>query len=1031
MRNKEFSEGAVRCSRAEDVAAYIADALPEPEARALEAHAADCSACRELLSALVRLAEPASAGPASASSLAGTPVAATDPERARSLAGSTIGRYEILEQLGVGGMGVVHAAYDPQLKRRIALKILRDDLLAADVRSAMHERLLREARAMAQLAHPNVVAVYEVDRHDERVFIAMELVEGETFDAWLAARPRSWREVVGVCVAAGQGLAAAHAAGLVHRDFKPANVLIGRDGRARVTDFGLAHAAVVEPPALDALDESSAELADAARGTATLTGALVGTPSYMAPEQFRGEPADARSDQFSFCVALYRALYDTHPFPGATMRAMAASVAAGRVLPPRAGTRVPRRLHRLVMRGLSVAPVDRYPAMPALLGELENLSRRLSRRRSRIAAGAAVIALAGAGILSYAATQDLAVELCGGGQSKLADLWNASARARMRSAFSATGVSYAADTWSRVEPILDTYATAWTTMYRDACEATRVRGEQSELLLDRRMACLDVRRRELDQLARLLRRPDTGVVEHAIQAAHGLSSIRDCGDLAALTRPIKPPPEQDAAGVASARQLLTGINVLNELGRYAEAHARLDPLGANRLVRDYLPLHAEVAYWNGVLDTSEQQWSRAFQHLDDALWSAEASGHDEVAVNTLRFAINALENLDRFREAHDLVRRGEAALRRFPASAESRVGFRNSICALFINENRYAEADPPCRAAIELARRELDPDEPRGMMALNNMGALMARRGDFQQALDYHRDALAMAEKLHGASNPAMRMYLTNVGVDLHRLGRNDEAVSLFRRGVTLAEGALGRNSLALANTLDQMGNAFYDQKRYREASDVHRRALSIIEAQLGPQHSRVSGSLLDLANDLAAQGDYAAALDDYTRAASILKATRGPAVPDYGGTLVNICDVQRKRKRLREAQAACTEGLAVLERALGRDNPIVAQTLVSTVGPLYAVRGKSSEAIDAFERGLAHLPPQGSDIDTDRVIAELSLARLLWHRALADRPRAHALAAGAERRLRDAGAAHQAEREAATAWLATHGEAVRGGSRP
>jgi hypothetical protein len=277
--------------------------------------------------------------------------------------GARIGRFVVEGAIGAGGMGRVVAAYDPVLDRRIALKLLRAGDTAGDA------RLLREAQAMARLAHPNVVAVHEAGAADGRVYLAMELVDGGTLRGWLAA-PRGWRDIRDRFVEAGRGLAAAHDAGMVHRDFKPDNVLVGRDGRARVTDFGLVRAAPTDAPVAPAPG---------------VTSAVAGTPRYMAPEQHRGQPADARADQFAFCVALYEALWRADPFAAADAEARRARVLAGDASPP-PPSRVPARLAATVLRGLAADPAARHPSMQAVLEQLVRLPSR--RRRARVVASA-------------------------------------------------------------------------------------------------------------------------------------------------------------------------------------------------------------------------------------------------------------------------------------------------------------------------------------------------------------------------------------------------------------------------------------------------------------------------------------------------------------------------------------------------------------------------------------------------------------------------------------------------------------------
>jgi WD40 repeat protein len=296
--------------------------------------------------------------------------------------GVRIGRFTLLGQVGSGAMSMVYAAYDDELDRRVAVKILRTALVPSDV------RLRREARALARLSHPNVVAVHEIGHWEDRLFIAMELVEGQTLDTWLAARPHTWKEIVDVLLQAGRGLAAAHDLGLVHRDFKPTNVMVGEDGRVRVLDFGLVR--LIEQPGVAWSEEHhdgvmSPEAPPAVSGAETATGACVGTPAYMAPEQHAGLVADVQSDQFSFCVALHEALFDARPGE-----------------PPEDGRArrrrpVPARLARGIERGLAADPRARWPSMRHLLGELERLrgaGRRWGIRVAMLGLAALGVAMA-------------------------------------------------------------------------------------------------------------------------------------------------------------------------------------------------------------------------------------------------------------------------------------------------------------------------------------------------------------------------------------------------------------------------------------------------------------------------------------------------------------------------------------------------------------------------------------------------------------------------------------------------------------
>jgi len=314
--------------------------------------------------------------------------------------GTKVGRFVVTGELGKGGMGVVYAAHDRELDRQVALKVMRSAAATQEERM----RMLREGQAMARITHPNVITVYEVGVEGGLVFLAQELLDAGTLGDWLEEEPRSHAEILDKFIAAGHGLAAAHAAGLVHRDFKPHNVLLGNDGRVRVADFGLARALGPEGddmPAATRANMARAQLEEAVSPMSPLTrtGAVMGTPMFMAPEQHEGQPADARSDQFAFSVALYHALHGDYPFPGKTAVALADAVIAGRIQKPPRGHGVPERLRKILMRGLSPQRERRYPSMNAMLAELARPPGKPFRKVA-VAIGAGIL-VAGAVVGGY------------------------------------------------------------------------------------------------------------------------------------------------------------------------------------------------------------------------------------------------------------------------------------------------------------------------------------------------------------------------------------------------------------------------------------------------------------------------------------------------------------------------------------------------------------------------------------------------------------------------------------------------------
>ena len=454
--------------------------------------------------------------------------------------GASLGRYVVLGLLGRGGMGEVYAAYDPDLDRKIAVKLLRARGGTAEATSEGRTRLLREAQAIARLSHPNVLVVYDVGTFKESVFIAMEYIEGNTLGYWIQASKRSWRQVLDVYSAAGRGLLAAHTAGLVHRDFKPENVMITKAGQVRVMDFGLAREQGTDAPSLaqteavransravalaetlnaDADADATAKLgADAApvgtspsggylRAKLTQTGAILGTPAYMAPEQFAGTGGDARTDQFSFCVALYEGLYGQRPFAGKNVIELMANVVAGTISEPPSDARVPAWLRRVLLRGLQPSPGQRYPSMTDLLAALGR--DPAVRRRRAIATTVSLMLVAG---VAVGANRLSAGEraLCAGGADRAATAWGAQRREAVERAFVASGNKHAKSALAGAAALLDGYVARWAGMYRETCEATQIRGEQSAEVLDLRMGCLNERLSSVRALTDVFATANTG-----------------------------------------------------------------------------------------------------------------------------------------------------------------------------------------------------------------------------------------------------------------------------------------------------------------------------------------------------------------------------------------------------------------------------------------------------------------------------------------------------------------------------------------
>ena len=498
--------------------------------------------------------------------------------------GITIGRYVVLGLVGRGAMGDVYSAFDPDLDRKVAIKLLRvkrgDSAGGLDGKT----RLLREAQATARLSHPNVVVVYDVGTYKDSVFIAMEFIEGGTLNFWLHAQPRGWRETLRTFLAAGRGLQSAHEANLVHRDFKPDNVMVRFDGTVRVMDFGLvryidvvAHGAQADggastapkQPALDATVDLarpalSLPVPTMAVTKLTQTGAMLGTPAYMAPEQFAGQTVDARTDQFSFCVALFEALFGARPFDGSTMAELTGNVLGGHVKPPPHRSQVPVGLSRVLRRGLSVSPADRYPSMADLLADL---AQQAHPRRTGLMVAVAVVGALILALIGSVTTKDTHRQgLCAVPTDRFEGVWESSARVGSRRAsiefafrsgasdsvaIASTGRSTSwawasaknRAAFTNVSQMLDKYVADWMAVYRDACEATNFRGAQSSQVLDLRMSCLNDRFDELRVLSDSLTMPSAQLIDEASEAVASLGALSRCSSLEVMRRaPQRPVP---------------------------------------------------------------------------------------------------------------------------------------------------------------------------------------------------------------------------------------------------------------------------------------------------------------------------------------------------------------------------------------------------------------------------------------------------------------------------------------------------------
>ncbi len=532
-----------------------------------------------------------------------------------------IDRFMVIGPLGSGGMGIVVEAYDPELDRKVAIKLLKSSRARPDSQA----RLLREAQAMARLSHANVVQVYDVGVVGDQVFVAMELVIGQTLAQWLSCERRDWRAIVKVFAAAGRGLAAAHAVGLVHRDFKPDNVLIADDGQVRVADFGLArenHSALEVKHASPGNTDERLLLAN----TLTATGALMGTPMYMSPEQFRAEAVSPQSDIFSFAVALYEGLYGNRPFAGETMSELARNVLNGITTAPPTDRRVPSWLDAVVRRGFAVDTDVRYPSFDEFLAAL---ARDPSRRRKRWLGAASLTlsaALVGSGLQARAAD-----ESCTASAHALAEIWNADVRTQIRERLTILSQ----ETRNSIEPALlrglSDYADEWATQGHAACTGHR-EGDRSDTLFDAQGRCLDRRRAALGGAIETILGGDESTLEAATMIVAKLPPVAYCADKSALLAELPPPEDpQIKAEVESLRKRLVRAEILAHAGNAQAGLDAVSRLHTAIQATKYAPLFAEASLAEGRMRVDAREPTLALKAFDAAFITATAAGADALA----------------------------------------------------------------------------------------------------------------------------------------------------------------------------------------------------------------------------------------------------------------------------------------------------------------------------------------------------------------------------------------------------------------
>ena len=763
----------VECLDADSVTAVLAGTM-SPEARAaIDEHVDSCDACRRLVAAAARDHVHRGTGEAA-------PAPSTEPASAPRAArhvmlapGAEVGRYVVTDFLGAGAMGAVYGARDPKLDREVAIKVV-----ATAASETRGRRLVREAQAMARVSHPNVVPIYDAGQDDSVVFIAMKKIDGAPLPAYLARTDLSSSETLRLLCGAGRGLAAAHAAGIVHRDFKPDNVLVDAAGTAQVGDFGLAAMG----------DEPSPEGRDApAEPWRTADGTIVGTPAYMAPEVRRGQRADAASDQYSFALTVGEALGDYQP----------------------------RRVRRALERACSDDPKQRFPSMTELLAILE--------RRSVVLPIGIIVTLVAAGILAWPRAGDPAAACDNEARAALATTFGPVERAVTAAHLTTLTPIHAHDAALALAQ-LDRYVGDWTAMRQGSCRATLVTGEQSTDLDDLRSQCLDARLEEIAVVANELATIDEARARSVADIASVLGDIEQCADAKALR----------AAGTVEPRGLRKRIaetHLMMEQGFFAKAEPELDAILAEARRAQLPALEAETLLSRSTL-LARTGRNGASDGFHEALVIAERIGNTSIRVDA-QIALLADATGDRARasEVELLAKLVDDGLRQLPGPQTKRRALEmGNLASYYEDKHDFPAAERAAQIAADGFREVAGPTHPYTLGARALQAHIQMSEEHLDKAVAIVLDVRAELLRTLGEDHPALVDAQLSAGVYLSFANRLDEAAAAFQRALELATKVYGPGHPAVAQALRKLAFLDFERKHYREAADEFQRAIGIVE---------------------------------------------------------------------------------------------------------------------------------------------------------------------------------------------------------
>ncbi len=788
-----------------------------------------------------------------------------------------LGRYVLRRVIGSGGMGVVYEAFDPELDRNVALKLLRPELGT----QTLQDRLVAEAQALARLSHPHVVSVYDIGRAADQVFIVMELVNGLSLREWLSAASRRIDEVLEVFTHAAEGLDAAHSVGLVHRDFKPENVLITRGGRAQVSDFGLAFS-LTKPP--DAVDEGSA--------------------GYMAPEQRAGLSVDARSDQYSFCFSLAEATRGA----------------------------APRWLRKIIERGTQPSPERRFASMREAITALHR-GRRMRVTQRVVAAIAAIVLVGGVFGAVELARRHQARASCEAEAASIDQEWSSASAATVRNAFEHTASPLATRALNTVNAGFDTYTREWRAAHVRACEATRLYGQQSEAVLAQKLSCLADRAQLFRSVRSALEGVDAPMLERVGPILQTLPPVSACDDARALAAAPAAPPSAVAREVSQARGLIGEASIAITAGHYDDGLATAQKAVLAAHATGYLPVIAEASLWAGIAHGRLGALGPALTALEEAASAAAASHVESIAVRAWVQLMHFV-GFDGKRpdDGYRYNAYAESALKTMYGAAELEAERLSWLSALLADQKRFAEAQAASESQRAVVETQLGKSHRLYAVALDGLAGVLAGRGRNRDALPFQREACEGVERELGPLHPQLAMCLSNLAALNANVGEHEPSIALKLRALEMFAQLPGHPS-HVAMTERNLARSYLELGSLDEAAK-HLEAAEKLGKTASDQLS-----LLRLRGDLArARGNLSLAFETHELAAA--EARKG-ALPAQLDPLLSLGWSALAAEQFTEADEAARQAQAVAravygERSFRLSEPmrLAAQSLIAQHHP-------------------------------------------------------------------------------------------------